>query len=48
MKDGILIRNVQLPKNYFNKADTIFAEIKQAGQKALESQKQAWIVKKTI
>ena len=46
IKNGTLVRKVQLPKSYFDKANTIFTEIKQAGQKALEAQKQAWIVKK--
>jgi len=46
LKNGRLMRKVQLPKSYFDKANAIFAEIKQAGQKALEAQKQAWVVKK--
>ena len=46
VKNGKLIRRVQLPKSYLDKVNAIFAEIKQAGQRALEAQKQAWIVKK--
>jgi len=46
MQNGTLLRRVQLPKSYFNKANTIFITIKQAGQKALDAQKQAWIVKR--
>jgi len=44
--NGSATRLVGLPKGYFNKANNIFSEIKQAGQKAIDAQSQALKVKK--
>jgi hypothetical protein len=44
--NGQLVRSVYLPRTYINKADNILSEVQNAGQKALEAQKQAWVVKK--
>ena len=44
--NGALIRRVRLPDSFIAKANNMLSEIKQAGQKAIESQKQALKVKK--
>jgi len=46
MKNGKLLRKVNLPKSYFDYANSIFTEIKQAGEIAIKAQQQAFIVKK--
>ncbi|MFT5548594.1 MAG: hypothetical protein ACI9CO_000509 [Candidatus Azotimanducaceae bacterium] len=43
--DGSVTRQVRLPKSYFDKANAIQSEVKQAGQKAIDAQKQAIVVK---
>jgi hypothetical protein len=43
--DGSVTRRVRLPKSYFDKANAIQSEVKQAGQKAIDAQKQAIVVK---
>lgn len=45
MVNGTLIRRVQLPQSYFQKADTIFNEIKNAANIALDAQNKALIIK---
>jgi hypothetical protein len=44
--NGTVIRLVQLPKSFFTNANTMFTEVKESGQKAINSQKQALKVKK--
>lgn len=44
--NNTLIRHVQLPQSYYNMVNSIFSEIKDAGQKAITAQKQALKVKK--
>jgi len=44
--NGTVTRLVQLPKSFFTNANKIFTEVNQAGQKAIDSQKQALKVKK--
>jgi len=45
MQNGTLIRRVQLPQSYFNKANSIFSEIKREANLALEAQRKALIIK---
>ncbi|QIR76045.1 hypothetical protein [Sulfurospirillum diekertiae] len=45
MSNGALIRRVQLPQSYFNKADAVFEEIKKEANLALEAQNKALIIK---
>lgn len=45
-KQGTLVRKVQLPQSYFDEANLIFKEIKEAGRKALEAQKKSLLVKR--
>lgn len=45
MSNGTLLRRVQLPQSYFNNANTIFSEIKQEANIALEAQRRALIIK---
>lgn len=45
MVNGTLTRRVELPQSYFNKANSIFAEIKNEANIALESQRRALIIK---
>ena len=45
MSSGTLIRRVQLPQSYFNNANTIFSEIKQEANIALEAQRRALVIK---
>jgi len=44
--NNTFIRHVQLPQSYFNNVNTMYAEIIDAGQKAITAQKQALKVKK--
>jgi vacuolar-type H+-ATPase subunit I/STV1 len=43
--NGNLIRRVQLPQSYFNKANSIFSEIKNEANIALEAQRRALVIK---
>lgn len=45
MSNGTLIRRVQLPQSYFDKANSIFTEIKNEANIALEAQRRALIIK---
>ncbi|MBV5277577.1 MAG: hypothetical protein J0647_00750 [Campylobacteraceae bacterium] len=45
MVNGTLVRSVQLPQSYFDKANSIFSEIKHHANIALEAQKKALIIK---
>ncbi len=45
MSNGTLVRRVQLPQSYFNNANTIFSEIKQQANIALEAQRRALVIK---
>lgn len=45
MVNGNLKRRVQLPQSYFNKANSIFDEIKREANLALEAQRRALIIK---
>lgn len=45
MVNGSLLRRVQLPQSYFQKADTIFNEIKNTANIALDAQRKALAVK---
>lgn len=45
MVNGTLVRRVQLPQSYFDKADSIFSEIKNHANIALEAQRKALIIK---
>jgi hypothetical protein len=44
MKNGNLARRVQLPQSYFDKANSIFTEIKKETNLALEAQRRALII----
>lgn len=48
MVNGTLTRRVELPQSYFNKANSIFAEIKNEANIALESQRRALIYVENI
>lgn len=45
MVNGTLVKRVQLPQSYFDKANNIFAEIKNEANIALEAQRRALIIK---
>ncbi len=45
MVNGTLARRVELPQSYFNKVNSIFAEIKNEANIALEAQRKALIIK---